>query len=518
MCKIFFTSSFSKSILRARFWRLVLVAAVCCTAHDAPAQPRQVINLTLDTTMDLALGNSYRVRQLELGIEETRSWLKAERAGLKSRVYVELATPEFEAISESKWNSDLRRNEIVHTNTRLWQANFSIRQPVVLFGHPTDGYLSFNNRVYRYTQLEGGNDVTYYNRYFLKFEQPLFQPNELKNDIKSAELNLKEANLEFQEDVVDLLDDVADDYFDLLRESYNQVIYTRLVDDLTQAEAAASDLAARDTTRTIELRQIRVELANAREHVKQTRSDIRLQSSALKRRLRLQEQDSIYVDPVLTVTPVEVDLQQAIHYGQTLRPALKKLDVQMHQDEIDIENTKGDGDFRANLEMTYGREMQNPLLQDLFDEPANSYTVGLHAYIPIWDWGQRSARVQAQQINLRQTELSIEEAKQEIQTDITNAVLNLNEYQQRAVTMQANLELARQIAQQSLSRYRAGTIGALELLQSFNRERDTADNFLDTYLGYRRALLSLKTSTYYDFENGAPLLQHLEVSTLPDDL
>jgi len=105
--------------------------------------------VTLESTVDIAVKNSYRINQLKLGIERKRYRLKAERAALKSSVYMNLKVPEFNAVSDYRWNSVLNRDEIVRQNTRLWQMDLSIEQPILLFGYPTNGYLSLNNEVHR---------------------------------------------------------------------------------------------------------------------------------------------------------------------------------------------------------------------------------------------------------------------------------------------------------------------------------------------------------------------------------
>ena len=499
-----------------RTWIACLIVAVLTSGGvSLQAQSRQEVPLTLEGAVDMAMQGSYRVRQLQLGIERTRMYLKAERAALRSRVSLNLTTPEFEAVSDHKWNSSLRRNEIIRENTRLWQTNVSVRQPVILFGYPTNGYLSLNNRMYRYTQLNEGREVDFYNRYFVKFEQPFFQPNELKNDLEDARLNLEEAELEYQEDIADLLDDLADDYYDLFALAYTRKISDDHVGDLERALAIAVELAAEDTSRALEAEQIRVELANARERTQQAASNYRLEAARLKQRLDLDPDDSLAVDPVLDVRPVFVPLGRAVTYGETLRPRLRRLEIRRQKDRIDLSNTRGWNSFRANLEVTYGRETLDPRFLDLWEEPTNSWSVGLHAYVPIWDWGRRKARVQAEQISLQKTELYIEETEKDIRSDITLAVQNLDEFQQRALTMQENLERARSIARLSLSRYAQGMIGVLDLLQSFYRERETADNFLDTYMGYRRALLQLQLFTYYDFETDMPLLQRFGFEDVP---
>ena len=83
--------------------------------------------------------------------------------------------------------------------------DLAISQPVILFGRPTNGYLSLNNKVYRYNQVNGGQDVSYYNRYYVKYAQPFFQPNRLKNNIEDAELDLERRELEYIEDRVHIV-------------------------------------------------------------------------------------------------------------------------------------------------------------------------------------------------------------------------------------------------------------------------------------------------------------------------
>src|SRR5688572_24264922 len=128
---------------RTTFIHVVTAAALLVSA-DAFGQTitsgvQAPIELTLDRMVELGLRDSYRVRHLQLEVERTRSLLSAERAGLKSRVSLNIAAPQFQAISDNKWNSTLQRNELVREDTRRFQMDLSVRQPVILFGYPTDG-------------------------------------------------------------------------------------------------------------------------------------------------------------------------------------------------------------------------------------------------------------------------------------------------------------------------------------------------------------------------------------------
>jgi outer membrane protein TolC len=169
----------------------------------------------------------------------------------------------------------------------------------------------------------------------------------------------------------------------------------------------------------------------------------------------------------------------------------------------------------VDLEFTYGREMQDPLVRHLFARPTNTYTVDVNAYLPLWDWGERSSRVEASRISLRQTELRMDEAEASIVSNVENEVRNIEEYQNRALAMQENIELATALSSSSLDRYADGSASLLDVLQSFRRELDTANNLLDSYLGWRNALLRMQELTYYDFELGMPVMERFGV-TVPD--
>ena|GEM_PF-3433298 len=73
---------------------------------------------TRDRAVELALRNSYQVRQLRLNIKRNTRRLEAERANLKSKVYLDFQAPEFQAISDYKWNSEQQKYETIKENTR----------------------------------------------------------------------------------------------------------------------------------------------------------------------------------------------------------------------------------------------------------------------------------------------------------------------------------------------------------------------------------------------------------------
>lgn len=486
------------------------------TAQAPPAGSAaqgEPIELTFERMVDYALSTSYRVRYLNLDIDRTRLYLKASRARLKSRVDLDFSIPTINYVSETHWDSGLQRNVIQRENSRRMEAELSIRQPVILFGYPTNGYLSLNSRIYQLRQVEGAeSDIRYYNRYFARYTQPLFQANELKNDLEEAELDLEGQELSFYDDVVRIIDNSADDYFDLFDIAYQRTIREGWVGRLEEALGLAQAQAAADPSQSIDVDQIRVELANAREELTSSESRFRLETSSLKTEFGIPAESVMTLDPVIELSRVPIDVEQAAQYALEVTPRMRQLEISRRRDEIDLDNTKGRGGFELDLSVSYGREMQDEVLGKIWGQPENSYTVNVEGSVPLWDWGERRARIRAEEINLQKSVLRIEETTRDIETGVRNEVRNVAEYEDRAFNMEDNLELSRQISRTSLQQYEDGSISALDLLQSIRREVDTAENFLDAYLGWRQALQRVQQMTYYDWERGTPLLDRFGIS------
>ena len=473
------------------------------------------LDLTVERLLALTLSNSYQVRFLNMSVQQTQLRLQAERAGLRSSVSLDVSAPQFRYASEPRWNSTLGRFETVRENSRHWEAQLAVRQPVILFGYPTNGFLSLNNRVYRDDQFEtdGDRDITFYNRYFVRYTQPLFQPNQLRNNLEGAELDLEDAEIGYNNDMMGIVRDVSRKYLEMFETVYEQEIQAAYLADLEAGLAASEQLSGSDPARSIEVDQIRVELANARERLQGSRSGFRIDLSRLRTELGLPQDMEIDISSEIEFRPIQVDAEEATRFALELTPRLRQLAIDKRQGEVRFEQMKSRGAFRMDVNLTYGREKRDDFLSEIFGAPENTYTVDVSAFVPIWDWGQRAARNQADQIGMRRTDLMIEQAEISIVNNVQNEVRNLVELQDRVIAMESNLGLAAGISIQSLARYREGGLTALDLLQSLRREADTAENYLQAYTNWQRAVQQLQQMTYWDFETGQTVLQRYGIDT-----
>ncbi len=488
-----------------------LAAPVLSGSPLGAQEEPQVVELTLENMVDLTMNNSFRVRRLRYDVDRDQLNLKAQRARLRSSASLEVTTPAFRMTSEPKWNSTLGKDQIIREHTRRWEGEISIRQPVILFGWPTNGYLSINNRMYQYTQFEddGTHDTDYYNRYYISYSQPLFQPNGLKNSLEQAELSLESTQIEFNRDILNIVSGVSEVYHDLLEEQYMRTVRQELVNNLKRALGIGRSLAQFDSARAIEVDQILVELANARARLQSQETSVRLEFAEVKQELGLNDTDSVAFEPVFQLDPVPVDMDDAVRYSLDLTPTMRQFDIGIRNQEIGLERTRSRGAFRLNLNMSWGRERWDESFGHLWHEPDMSYTVNVTAFLPIWDWGERKARIASSEIGIEQTLLFLEETRLRIVSGVRNEVLNVRDRESRTLAMLENLELSRNVSEVNFQRYQDGRLTAQELILSLLREADTNENFLDSYVSWKESLRRLQTQTYYDFERNQPFLEVL---------
>lgn len=96
---------------------------------------------------------------------------------------------------------------------------------------------------------------------------------------------------------------------------------------------------------------------------------------------------------------------------------------------------------------------------------------------------------------------------------IARDVITDLERAQRALNMQDNLALARQTTDTTIDRYREGLVALVDVLQTIQRECQTARNLLDAYLGYRNSLLRLHEMTFNDFLADMAVLERYKLPT-----
>lgn len=475
---------------------------------SSTSRSQEKIFLTLDKTVDIAMQKSYRIKMLEMRVKSSTMKLKAREAALKTQVFMNIKAPDIENISDYKWNSNLQQDEIVRQNTTLWQSELSVQQPLNFWGYPTNGFISLNYKLYRYTQSSNDdiNQTDFYNRFYLKFVQPFFLPNDMKNRLEEAELELRDKQLEYLVDQMEIVEDIADEYYDLFERNYKKNFYKDQVTTLIRILEIAKAASLSDSSHIMDVSQIQLDINNAEEMVLSEEGKYRERIANIKQKLRLTNEYLINLGTDLNLKPIEVNIEEAISFGLKLNPDLERLQIEKEKSEILKEYEEGENTFHMTLEATYGLEKKNQVFRNLWDEFDNSNSISLNAYLPIWDGGGNKFRVQAAELDIIQNELSILEKQQDIKKNIKSSYISMNEYYERLKNIISSVSLAEELTEKRISLYTEGKISLTNLLKTAEQVTQTKHNLIEVYIRYRKTLLELKKQTYYDFENNRSLL------------
>jgi outer membrane protein len=148
----------------------------------------------------------------------------------------------------------------------------------------------------------------------------------------------------------------------------------------------------------------------------------------------------------------------------------------------------------------------NEDLGQIFDSPTRSPSANLSFSIPIFDWGERKARIAAQEATIKSQELNLSEEKKQIIIGIRQVYRNLqNQLNQIDIAVQneTNAQLTYEI---NLERYENGDLTGMDLNLYQTQLSEKKLTLVQSLINYKIELLNLKIQSLYDFEKGEPIL------------
>jgi outer membrane protein TolC len=157
-----------------------------------------------------------------------------------------------------------------------------------------------------------------------------------------------------------------------------------------------------------------------------------------------------------------------------------------------------------DMSTTYGHTIQQSTI-DFMNRPIN-YGVGLTVSVPLLDWGENKAKVRAAEARQRQNYLAKEELERSIETEIRNAVAQLNNNLKRLQLLEKNVVIAEKSFSITLRRFADGDIDSQTLALERNRLNSAYRNHLGAYIAYQLSLADIMRKTLYDFERGEPVM------------
>lgn len=489
------------SAFKYLFFKIFGLPAIVCLMSVA-ASGQQA--MTLERALSVAETNSPTLQQSMLNLTRYQKNLEAQRAALKSKFSLNVDPVDF----NNQRRFDTRVSEWYTNESFASNATFRVEQPVLI----TDGTLSLINRFgwQKSTSIREGTDpITserFSNNLYLNYSQPLFTYNRLKLQLKELELSYENANISYAIQRLNLEKNVTQFFYNVYMSQMNlsiareELANTEKSYDIIKNKVEAG-LAARE-----ELYQAELNLSTAKSSLQNSQVNFENAKDQLKMYLGMDLFEDIMVYADVEAVPVSVDLDLAIENGLQNRMELRQREIEVETTQFDMIRTKALNEFSGNMNLSFGITGDNKVLGDIFDQTTRNPQVQVSFNIPIFDWGEKKARIEAQEASIKSAELSFDEQKKQIIIDIRQVYRNLqNQLNQIEIARQSerNAQLTYEI---NLERYENGDLTGMDLSLYQNQLSSRKLAYAQALLNYKLELLNMKIQTLFDFQKNQAVL------------
>ncbi|MCE4563728.1 TolC family protein [Maribellus sp. CM-23] len=478
---------------------ILLVAFLTTGIFTAQAQEA----LTLAKALSIAETGSPDLQQSLLNLERYQKSLEAQRAALKSRFSLEVNPANYSKQRRfdnrfSEWYT----NENFESNTL-----FTISQPIL----PTDGTISLTNEFgwsssKSTLSTDENTSEVFFNNLYLNLNQPLFTYNRLKLELKQLELNLENANISYAIQRLNLEKNVTQYFYNVYMAQMNlsiakeELANTQKSYDIIVNKVTAG-LAAKE-----EQYQAELNLSTAKSTVQNNEVNFENTKDQLKLYLGMDLYQDIMILADISANPVKVDLDLAIQNGLDSRMELRQREIDVENSQFNLIETKALNEFKGEMNLRFGITGDNKDFGNIYENPTKSPSVGVSFNIPIFDWGEKKARIAAAEASIRSQELNLSEEKKQIIVDIRQVYRNLqNQLTQIDIAKQneRNAQLTYEI---NLERYENGDLTGMDLNLYQTQLSEKKISYSQALINYKIELLNLKIQSLFDFERGEKIL------------
>ena len=481
----------------------LLLAATLILASLATAYGQHL--LTIDRAMDIAQENNPVLKRSLTTLERYQQSLIAQRASLKSKFVLNL-TP----IDYSKTRRfDNRLSEWYTNETLSTSGMFQIEQPILL----TDGTLSLINRLGwqdNYSDISGitNSNRAFSNNLYLQLSQPVFTYNRRQMALKQLEYDYENANISYALQRLNTEQQITDQFYAVyMAQSNLQTVREELANaeqsyDIIKNKVEA-DLAARD-----ELFQAELNLATAQSSADERKVSLEYAKDKLKQSLDMPLNEDFAVIAEINIEPVAVNRQKAIDHALASRLELRQREIQSAELDFQMIQTKALNEFKGDVTLTYGLIGDHANFGRIYGSPTQNPRVAINFTIPIFDWGEKKARIRAQEAAQKVNQIDYELDKSGIELNIRQVCRSLEYLWTQIKIAEQNVRNAQLTYDLNLTRYREGDINGMQISQFQTQLSGKKVGYTQALINYKIELLNLKILSLYDFEKDVDIVAH----------
>ena len=463
------------------------------------------VTLTIEQALDIAEENNPQMKNSKLNFERTQFLLEAERASLKSQFSMTV-NPIGYSINR---RFDERFSDWYTTNTFSSGGSFQVEQPILF----TDGVVRLTNR-FSWQEVEtkiGSQSSTnerFQNNLSLRYDQSLFTYNRRKMVLERLEYDHENSGISYALQRLNTESRITRQFYDVYMSQNTLAIRLEEFENARKNYEIIKDKVEVDLLPREELYQTEVNLASAESLVQSAAVSLDDAKDNLKQTLGIPLNEDIVVIADIVVSPMIVDPAKAIQSGMDSRMELRQREISMELAELGMITTKATNEFKGDISISLGITGDDPNFGKIYGDNNTIFTPSLLVSfnVPIFDWGQKKARINAQERTITMAELDYENQRTDIELNIRQTLRNLDNLRTQILIAEKNVRNAQLTYELNQIRYREGDLTGLQMGQYQTQLSNARTSHVRAQITYKNELLNLKILSLYDFENEVPVL------------
>ena len=472
--------------------KAVLFALIFSLMCSGSLWAQQLVKL--QDALLIASKNSPDIKIVQLNLIQTQQLLMATEASYKANFRINL-TPLTYANDRL---FDSRVNQFYSSTILKTAGNVNVSQRLPW----TDGTISLiNSSFWQKSSSDQSEDKTRFdNNVRLQFDQPLFTYNRMKLELSTLQLSFENSQLNYNIQMLSLERSVTQQFYAV----YNQQMRLQItLEEYKNQELNYGIIKNKvdgGLSRLEELYQAELNLASSKSSWENAKVSLDNAKDNFKMLIGMDiyAEVNVLADPVVDSVPVDID--QAIKYALENRMELRQRQISIENAKSSLTQTMAFNEFAGNLSLSVGLLGDNEKIGNIFDAPSDNEQIALTLQIPIFDWGERKARIKASQTSIETQQVNYDDQRNTIIQTIRQTYRNLQNLLNQITIAGQNVRNAQLTYDINKERYLNGDLTGMDLNLFQNQLSSKKLDLINAQINYKLEILNIKIQTLYDWE------------------
>jgi outer membrane protein TolC len=308
---------------------------------------------------------------------------------------------------------------------------------------------------------------------------PLTQQHRIGLNIDLAKLDRRLAQEKLRSDRQALVAEVKRSYYGILHTESALDSVREALTSYHELDRVTGELLVKGVALKADQLQVQTHLAKAEFEQVDLGNQLATQQEQLNSLLGRDVLTSFRVLAVPEATFADVDLTAARRRALAQRPEVRqaRLKIQQARDERGIRKSEYIPDVSLGATYLGLHNFQNVV-------PENTASVGVAVNWEIWDWGRRRDEVAVASKAIEQAQNGLRDVEDQVLIDVSDTLRKLAQSRLALRESQLGQETARQVLQDTSSRYRTQAAVLSDVLQSQASLADANDQYEQALLGF----------------------------------